>query len=248
MFNPNDSARTHHTLCAPGEVGGYVLLPGDPDRTDIIAQRLENPQLIANNRELRTWTGYLDGVMVSVASTGMGCPSAAIAVEELIKCGAHTIIRVGSCGRVCDSSYDESIDGFICTAAVRDEGTTPHYVPIEFPAVADRHVVAALADAAEKLGVHFMEGITLTKDCYYIQYEPDDLPSGERFKERWEAWRRANVVTVEMETSALFIIASIRKCRAGAIMNRVDFDKTISVAVEAMRSLIAQDRAKGQLS
>ncbi|MCI8474409.1 MAG: nucleoside phosphorylase [Oscillospiraceae bacterium] len=246
MFNPNDSARTHHTNCAPGEIGRYVLLPGDPGRTDVIAQRLEKPQLIADNRELRTWTGYLDGVMVSVASTGMGCPSTAIAVEELIKCGADTIIRVGSCGRVCDSAYEESIDGFICTAAVRDEGTTPHYVPMEFPAVADRHVVAALADAAKKLGHNYMEGITLTKDSYYIQYEPDDLPSGERFKERWEAWRRANVITVEMETSALFVIASIRRIRAGAILNRLDFDKTISVSVEALRTLIAADQAQGK--
>lgn len=244
MFNPNDSVRTHHTLCMPGEVGRYVLLPGDPQRADVIARQLENPRLVASNRELRTWTGYLDGEMVSVASTGMGCPSAAIVIEELIKCGADTIIRVGSCGRVCDSAYDESIDGFICTAAVRDEGTTVHYVPIEFPAVADRHVVAALADAAEKLKLNFLEGVTLTKDSYYIQYEPDCLPSGERFKERWEAWRRANVTTVEMEAAALFVIASIRKCRAGVILNRVDFEKTIQVAVEAIRLLIAKDRAK----
>lgn len=243
MFNPNDSIRTHHTLCMPGDVGRYVLLPGDPNRADVIAQRLENAKLVASNRELRTWTGYLDGEMVTVASTGMGCPSAAIVVEELIKCGADTIIRVGSCGRVCDSAYDESIDGFICTAAVRDEGTTPHYVPIEFPAIADRHVVAALADAAKKLELNFMEGITLTKDSYYIQYEPDNLPSGERFKERWEAWRRANVTTVEMEASVLFVISSIRKCRAGAIMNRVSIDNTISVAVEAIRLLIAADKA-----
>ena len=244
MFNPNQFARTHHTLCAPGEVGRYVLLPGDPARTDIIAQHLENPKLIASNRELRTWTGYLDGEMVSVASTGMGCPSTAIAVEELIKCGADTIIRVGSCGCVSDAAYDKSIDGFICTAAVRDEGTTPHYVPIEFPAIADRHVVAALADAAEKLDYKCLEGIALTKDSYYIQYDTDELPSGERFKERWEAWKRANVICVEMESSALFVIASIRKCRAAAIMNRKDIDKTISVAVEAMRSLIAADKAK----
>lgn len=242
MFNPNDSVKTHHTLCTPEDIGRYVLLPGDPNRTDVIAQRLENAKLIADNRELRTWTGYLDGEKVSVASTGMGCPSTAIAVEELIKCGAKTIIRVGSCGRVCDSAYDESIDGFICTAAVRDEGTTPHYVPIEYPAVADRHVVAALSDAAKKAGLNFMEGITLTKDSYYIQYEPDVLPSGERFKERWEAWRRANVTTVEMEASALFVIASIRRCRAGCILNRLDFDKTISVAIEALRTLIAADR------
>ena len=242
MFNPNDGVRTHHTLTAKGEVGRYVLIPGDPDRADAMAQRLENPRLVASNRELRTWTGYLDGEMVSIASTGMGCPSAAIVIEELIKCGAETIIRVGSCGRVCDSAYDESIDGFICTAAVRDEGTTPHYVPIEFPAVADRHVVAALADAAKKLGLNFMEGITLTKDSYYIQYEPDDLPSGERFKQRWEAWRRANVTTVEMETSVLFVLGSIRKCRTGAIMNRVNMDNTINVALEALRTLIAADK------
>lgn len=142
----------YHIRLKKGDVGRYVLLPGDPFRTDLIATYFDEPKLIAHNREHKTWVGKLDGVPVAVTSTGMGCPSAAIALEELIKCGADTFIRVGTAGRVCDAAFDETLDGVINTAAVRDEGTTIHYIPIEYPAVADRHLVDALAVAAENLG------------------------------------------------------------------------------------------------
>lgn len=171
---------------------------------------MTNPKLIAHNREHKTWVGKLDGVPVAVTSTGMGCPSAAIALEELIKCGADTFIRVGTAGRVCDAAYDETLDGVINTAAVRDEGTTIHYIPIEYPAVADRHVVDALAVAAKNLGYHYAEGITQSKDSFYGQHEPENMPAESRLKERWEAWRRGNVMTSEMEAAALFVISSIR--------------------------------------
>ena len=146
MLTPD--GKLYHIHCKPGDVGRYVLLPGDPFRTDLIASYFDDAKLVAHNREHKTWTGTLNGVKVSVTSTGMGCPSAAIAVEELIKCDADTFIRVGTAGRVCDKAYDETLDGVINTAAVRDEGTTIHYIPIEYPAVADRHVVDALARAA----------------------------------------------------------------------------------------------------
>lgn len=114
----------YHIRLKKGDVGRYVLLPGDPFRTDLIATYFDEPKLIAHNREHKTWVGKLDGVPVAVTSTGMGCPSAAIALEELIKCGADTFIRVGTAGRVCDAAFDETLDGVINTAAVRDEGTT----------------------------------------------------------------------------------------------------------------------------
>ena len=133
MLTPD--GKLYHIHCKPGDVGRYVLLPGDPFRTDLIASYFDDAKLVAHNREHKTWTGTLNGVKVSVTSTGMGCPSAAIAVEELIKCGADTFIRVGTAGRVCDKAYDETLDGVINTAAVRDEGTTIHYIPIEYPAV-----------------------------------------------------------------------------------------------------------------
>ena len=176
----NTSDKMYHIQCAKGDVGRYVLLPGDPFRTDLIASFFDDAKLVAHNREHKTWTGTLDGVRVSVTSTGMGCPSTAIALEELIKCGADTFIRVGTAGKVCDAAFDPELDGVINTAAVRDEGTTIHYIPIEYPAVADRHVVDALARAAARLGYHYAEGITQSKDSFYGQHEPDNMPASAR--------------------------------------------------------------------
>ena len=241
MLTPD--GKLYHIHCKPGDVGRYVLLPGDPFRTDLIASYFDDAKLVAHNREHKTWTGTLNGVKVSVTSTGMGCPSAAIAVEELIKCGADTFIRVGTAGRVCDKAYDETLDGVINTAAVRDEGTTIHYIPIEYPAVADRHVVDALARAAKKLGYNFAEGITQYKDSFYGQHEPEAMPAEGRLKERWEAWRRGNVMSSEMESAAIFVISSIRGCRASSIMAYTDMRKTVEVACEALRMLIEQDRS-----
>lgn len=241
MLTPD--GKLYHIHCKPGDVGRYVLLPGDPFRTDLIAGYFDDARLVAHNREHKTWTGTLNGVKVSVTSTGMGCPSAAIAVEELIKCGADTFIRVGTAGRVCDKAYDETLDGVINTAAVRDEGTTIHYIPIEYPAVADRHVVDALARAAKKLGYNFAEGITQSKDSFYGQHEPETMPAEGRLKERWEAWRRGNVMSSEMESAAIFIISSIRGCRASSIMAYTDMRKTVEVACEALRMLIERDRS-----
>lgn len=241
MLTPD--GKLYHIHCKPGDVGRYVLLPGDPFRTDLIASHFDDARLVAHNREHKTWTGTLNGVKVSVTSTGMGCPSAAIAVEELIKCGADTFIRVGTAGRVCDKAYDETLDGVINTAAVRDEGTTIHYIPIEYPAVADRHVVDALARAAKKLGYNFAEGITQSKDSFYGQHEPEAMPAEGRLKERWEAWRRGNVMSSEMESAAIFVISSIRGCRASSIMAYTDMRKTVEVACEALRMLIEQDRS-----
>ena len=240
FFQPGEELM-YHIHCKKGDVGRYVLLPGDPFRTDLIASYFDNAKLVAHHREHKTWTGTLSGVPVSVTSTGMGCPSAAIAVEELIKCGADTFIRVGTAGRVADAAFDETLDGVINTAAVRDEGTTIHYIPIEYHAVADRHVVDALAVASKRLGYHFIEGITQSKDSFYGQHEPENMPAEHRLKERWEAWRRGNVLTSEMESAAIFIISSIRGCRASSIMAYTEMEKTVKVACEAIKILIERD-------
>ena len=236
-----DNELMYHIRIKKGDIGRYVLLPGDPFRTDLIASYFDEPQLIAHNREHKTWIGKLDGVPVAVTSTGMGCPSAAICLEELIKCGADTFIRVGTAGRVCDASYDPTLDGVINNAAVRDEGTTIHYIPIEYPAIADRHVVDALSRAAKNLGYNFAEGITQSKDSFYGQHEPESMPVEGRLKERWEAWRRGNVMTSEMEAAALFVISSIRGCRAASIMSFGDMHKTVEVARDAIKLLIKED-------
>ena len=240
----DDEGRQYHIKCKKGDVGRYVLLPGDPFRTDIIARHFDDPKLVAHNREHKVWTGTLLGEKVTVASTGMGCPSTAIAVEELIHCGAECFIRVGTCGKVCDASFDESLSGVVITGAVRDEGTTIHYVPIEYPAIANRHVVDALSRAAKARGFNFAEGIAQCKDSFYGQHDPDSMPGSARLHERWEAWRKAGVMASEMETAALFVIASIRGVRAGAVMAYFAMnDETIEMACDAVRILIEQDRA-----
>ena len=240
----DDEGRQYHIKCKKGDVGRYVLLPGDPFRTDIIARHFDDPKLVAHNREHKVWTGTLLGEKVTVASTGMGCPSTAIAVEELIHCGAECFIRVGTCGKVCDASFDESLSGVVITGAVRDEGTTIHYVPIEYPAIANRHVVDALSRAAKARGFNFAEGIAQCKDSFYGQHDPDSMPVSARLHERWEAWRKAGVMASEMETAALFVIASIRGVRAGAVMAYFAMnDETIEMACDAIRILIEQDRA-----
>lgn len=231
-----------HIKVKRGEVGRYVLLPGDPFRTDLMAKFLDDARLVAHNREHKTWTGYLDGEMVSITSTGMGCPSTAICVEELIKAGADTFIRVGTAGAVKDKEDEKNYDGAICIAAVRDEGTSSHYIPIEYPAVADRHVVDALSRAAGKHNGNYLEGITQTKDSFYGEVEPETSPVSHRLRERWTAWQRGNVVCSEMESAIIFILSSIRGCRAASIMNFNDLEKTIGIACDALRILIREDK------
>lgn len=234
----NEKGEQYHICCKKGDVGRYVLLPGDPFRTDLIAGFFENARLVAHNREHKTWTGTLCGVKVSTTSTGMGGPSMAIALEELIHCGADTFIRIGTAGRLSYKAMDENIDSLICTAAVRDEGTTLQYVPLEYPAVADRHVVAALAEAAKKEGLNCLEGIVHCKDSFYGQHDPDGLPNRARLKERWEAWKGANVLASEMETAALFVISSIRECKAGAVMSFKNMKQTIASACGALKIMM----------
>lgn len=241
----NEEGKQYHIQCKKGDVGKYVLVPGDPFRTDAIAQMFDDPVLVAHNREHKTWTGTLNGEKVSVTSTGMGGPSAATAIEELIHCGAETFIRVGTCGRICPESYDESLEGVIITGAVRDEGTTVHYVPIEYPAMADRHVTDALARACEAKGYKFAEGVAQSKDSFYGQHDPDSMPNSGRLHQRWEAWEKSGVMASEMETAALFIVSMIRGVRAGAIMAYGSMnDHTIELACDAIKILIEEDKKK----
>ena len=143
-----DPDRQYHIQVAKGEVGRYVIMPGDPKRCVKIAQYLDNPVLIADNREFITYTGTLDEVKVSVTSTGIGGPSASIAMEELYRCGADTFVRIGTCGGM--KTDVKSGDIVIATGAIRMEGTSKEYAPIEFPAVADLDVTNALVAAAKQ--------------------------------------------------------------------------------------------------
>lgn len=239
----NADGKQYHICCKEGDIGRYVLLPGDPFRTDAIAAQLEHSVLVAHNREHKTWTGMLAGEKVSVCSTGMGGPSTAIAVEELIHCGADTFIRIGTCGRVCPESFDKELEGVIITGAVRDEGTTVHYVPIEYPAIADWHVTDALVKASKARGYVFAEGIAQSKDSFYGQHDPDSMPNSERLHARWKAWEKSRVMASEMETAALFIVSSIRGVRAGAVMAYGEMNHhTIEIACDAIRLLIEREK------
>lgn len=236
FFNGNEDLM-YHIHCKKGDIGEYVILPGDPFRTDLIASFLEDPIMIAHHREHKTFTGHLGDIRVSVTSTGMGGGSTAIAVEELIKCGARTLIRIGTCGKISEEAKDESLDGCIVTAAVRDEGTTLHYIPVEYPAVADRHVVEALSIAAQRLGYRYMEGIIQTKDSYFGQVEPENMPSEQRLNERMECWKRGNVAITDMESATLFIVSQIRKVKAASIMSFKETEKSIRTILEAIKIL-----------
>lgn len=233
--------RQYHIHCKKGEVGKYVLLPGDPFRTDKIAEYLDNPHLVAHNREHKTWTGSLNGELVSVTSTGMGGPSTAIAVEELIHCGAKVFIRVGTCGSICKESFDPKWEGVVITGSVRDEGTTVQYVPIEYPAIADISVTNALLNSVNKLKYPFTSGIAQAKDSFYGQHDPESMPNSDYLNSRWKAWEKAGVMASEMETSTLFIVSQIRGAKAGAIMAYKEMNAhTIEVAIEAIREMINQ--------
>ena len=241
MIYSQGSEKQYHINVAAGEVGKYVIMPGDPKRCAKIAKYLENAELVADSREYVTYTGYLDGVKVSVTSTGIGGPSAAIALEELVKCGADTFIRVGTCG-----GMDLEVKGgdmVIATGSIRMEGTTKEYVPIEFPAVANLEVVNSLVKASKELGKTYHAGVVQSKDSFYGQHDPNSMPNSGRLNQRWEAWEKAGVMASEMEASTLFIVSMIRGVRAGALMAYGEMNNhTIEVACDAIKLLIEQDR------
>ncbi len=246
----------YHLQIRKGDVGRYVILPGDPRRCGQIAAYLENAVLIAENREFTTYTGTLEGEKVSVTSTGIGGPSAAIALEELIKCGADTFIRTGTCGGMALDVQGGDI--VVATGAIRAEGTSREYAPLAFPAIADLTVTNALVKAAENLGKTCHAGVVQSKDSFYGQHDPQTMPVAGALLENWDAWMKLGCKASEMETAALFIVASARGVRVGAdflVMGNQerarrgmeniitkDVDGAVQTAVEAMRILIREDR------
>ncbi|MEL7646465.1 MAG: uridine phosphorylase [Sedimentibacter sp.] len=245
----------YHIDMKEGDVGRYVILPGDPKRCVKIAQHFENPVLVADHREFVTYTGYLDGVKVSVTSTGIGGPSAAIALEELSNIGADTFIRVGTSG-----GMDIDVMGgdlVIASGAIRMEGTGREYAPMEFPAVANYEVLNALVKASKDLDKKYHVGVVQCKDSYYGQHEPETKPVGYELTNKWNAWLKLGALASEMESAALFIVGAYRRVRVGSILNVVanqerrrlgledpqehDTEAAIATAVEAIRNLIKED-------
>lgn len=250
------SERQFHINCKQGDVGRYCLLPGDPGRCEKIARYFENPVHVMTNREYVTYTGTLLGEKVSVTSTGIGGPSASIAMEELANLGADTFVRVGTCGGI--KLEVTSGDIVVATGAVRMEGASREYAPIEFPAVADLEVTNALVAAAREKGFDFHTGVVQCKDSFYGQHEPEVKPVSYELLNKWEAWKRLGCLASEMESAALFVVASALKVRCGSCFMVVanqererlgmenpvvhDTDGAIQVAVEAIRNMIRADQ------
>ncbi len=246
----------YHLQMKKGDVGRYVLLPGDPGRCEQIASYLDDPHLVAYNREYKTYTGTLLGEKVSVTSTGIGGPSAAIAVEELVKIGADTFIRVGTCGGMNANVIPGSI--VVANSAIRAEGTSREYLPIEFPAVADHQVTCALEAAAKSLNLPCKVGVVQCKDSFYGQHEPEAQPISDDLLRRWSAWIRGGCFASEMESAALFVLGSCRSVRTGTVLlvcankdreklgysdpSFHDTAPAIQTAIEAIRRLILSDR------
>ena len=234
----------------------YAILPGDPGRVPKIAAYLDHPHELGFNREFRTWAGQLDGEAVLVTSTGIGGPSAAIAVEELIRLGVDTFVRVGTCGgmneKVCAG------DVVIATGAIRMEGTSREYIPIEFPAVADFGLVRDMADGAKALGIPYHTGVVQSKDSFYGQHSPQSMPNGAELLRKWDAWIAGGCLASEMEAAAIFSVAAARNVRAAALFHVVwnqtrrdrfgdnseshDTDRAIRTAIEGLQLTVAQDR------
>ena len=233
----------YHLQIRPGDVGRYVIMPGDPKRCAKIAKHFDDAKLIADSREYITYTGYLDGEKVSVTSTGIGGPSASIALEELTLCGADTFIRVGTCGGI---ELDvKGGDIVVATGAIRMEGTSREYAPIEYPAVADLDVTNALVAAAKELGHTYHAGVVQCKDAFYGQHEPERMPVSYELLNKWEAWKRMGS-HLRVRCGSNFLVVGNQERNALGMENPIvhDTEAAITVAVEAIRKLIKADREK----
>ena len=253
---PETDNLMHHIKCAPGQLGKYVILPGDPGRVEKIAAFLENPHHIQTYREYTTWNGTLEGETVTVMSTGMGGPSTAIGVEELKKCGAEVLIRVGTCGAIDPTLVPGTL--IIPTGAIRKSGTGREYVPVEYPAVPNFDLVMELNAAAKRLGYPSVNGIVECKDSYYGQHAPETMPCEDELRSKWKAWQRAGAIGSEMESDTLYLVAGIRRMKAATVLllcrNRErealtgqtdtcwDTAHAIETAIEAIRSIIRKEK------
>lgn len=209
-----------HVHLKEGDIGRYVLMPGDPGRCEGIARLFDSPQKVMYNREYLTYTGTIDGVKVSVTSTGIGGPSASIAMQELSAIGADTFIRVGTGGSL--NPRVRLGDAVIASGAIRMEGTSKEYMQPEFPAVASFEVVNALEQAAQRhfdpvLGLRHHVGIVKCKDAYYGQHEPERMGVEDELFMRHENYVRGSAIAGEMESATLFVVASVLHVRCGAI-------------------------------
>ncbi len=250
--------KQYHINVSGEQIGNYCILPGDPGRCEKIARLLDDPYHVSTNREYNIWNGRLDGETVTVCSTGIGGPSAAIAIEELAACGAHTFIRVGTCGGI--DLKVKSGDVVIASGAVRQDGTSREYAPLEFPAVSDPELLFAMRQASKALDYPTHIGVVQAKDSFYGQHSPARMPISGELLAKWEAWKRLGVLASEMESGTLFVVASHLRVKCGGVFSVVwnqeranagldtdadeqhDTECAIRVAIEALRLRIAEDK------
>lgn len=235
----------------------YAILPGDPDRVDLIASHLEEPTFLNKTREYRSFLGKIANEYVLVISTGMGGPSTAICVEELFQIGITNLIRVGTSGGM---QLDvEAGDIVIASSAIRAEGTSREYLPLEFPAVADISLVNALIKSSENLGYKYHVGTVHCKDSFYGQHSPERMPVGSELKQKWDSYIKGGALCSEMETASLFTVAQVLKIKAAAVLlviwnqerenahlsqeTNFDVEKEVKVAVDAIKNLIEEENA-----
>lgn len=247
-----------HIGLRKGQIGHYVLLPGSPERSEKTGAYFDDVEEVAYHREYRTFTGKLDGVKVSVCSTGMGCSSTAIAVEELCELGVHTMLRIGSCAST--SPLVSCGDIVIPNGAIRMEGVGDHYLPIEFPAVPDMELVQELENVTQKLGYPYNIGPSITKASFYTQIDAANKPVAYDLVPRWRAYEMGGATSTEMESAILFLLGSCLGIRTATVLvsatnfeassndlkgnHLQDFeDRVIKVGIEALRSIIRQDKA-----
>lgn len=245
------------------QIGKYAILTGDPGRVPVIASYLDNAEFISSNREFTTYTGTLLGEKVSVCSTGIGSPSAAIATEELIRCKVHTFIRVGTSGGINLKVFGGDL--IIASAAVRGEGTSFEYLPPEYPAVCDFEVTCALREAVDLLsedkdGNRYHVGVVQSKDSFYGEIEPERMPVSDKLLNRWESYVRLGCLTSEMEIAGIAAVCLARNVRAGAVLTALwnverskaglndcvceSSERAIRCSVNAMKILIEKDKSR----
>ncbi len=249
-----------HIGLKPGDVGRYVIVPGDPGRCEKIARYFDDAHFVASNREFTTYTGTLLGEKVSVCSTGIGGPSTAIAIEELVECGADTFIRLGTSGGI--ELKVQGGDVVVATGAIRQDGTSREYLPIEFPAVADLDVALALRDGIKAAGLTVHTGVVQAKDSFYGQHRPSVMPTADKLQYQWEAWKRGGALCSEMESGTLFIVSNFLRVRAGAAFHVIwnqerrdagidnvrvnDMEPMLKAAIDGLKLLIQRDRESGR--
>ncbi len=250
--------KLYHINLSKEDIEGakYAIVPGDPGRTEKIASFLDDAKLITFNREYKTYLGSLNGEKVVVTSTGIGGPSAAIAIEELFQLGVENFVRIGTSGGM--QMHVKAGDLVVVTGAIRMEGTSKEYLPIEFPAVADLDITYALRQSAKKLNLPYHTGVVQCKDSFYGQHSPSRMPVSYELENKWQAWIKGGCLASEMESAALFTVCSTLGAKAGAIMlcvwnqERVnagyenesahDTHLAIKVAVDAVRDLITDSK------